>query len=93
MIRPIFSTSYDAILGIQEKAKEKLEVRLYPNPTRDVVNIRIENGLYEGVEVYSIQGLKIIDSPESTVDLTDQPSGVYFFRVKGSPETYKIIKQ
>ena len=93
MIRPIFSTSYDAILGIQEHEKEKLEVRLYPNPTNDMVNIRIENGVYEGVDVYSIQGVKVFDTVETVVDLSNQPNGVYFFRVKGSPETFKIIKQ
>ena len=93
MIRPVFSTGMDAILGIETVAEEPTSVRIYPNPTTSSVNIKVDNGMYEGVEVFNIQGLKVLETKSATVDLGDQPNGVYFFRVQGHPETYKIIKQ
>jgi hypothetical protein len=92
MIRPIFSTALDAELGIEEKRLE-VEAILYPNPTTDEVQIEMTSGNYQGVEVYSIQGLKLFSSNEKTVSLAQQPAGVYFFTLKGSRKVYKIIKQ
>jgi hypothetical protein len=92
MIRPIFSTALDAELGIEEKRPE-VEAILYPNPTTDEVQIEMTRGNYQGVEVYSIQGLKLFASDEKTVSLAQQPAGVYFFTFKGSRKVYKIIKQ
>lgn len=92
MIRPIYSTSMDVELGVEEVESEPI-VHLYPNPTADEVNISIENKLYEGVEVYSIQGTMIYDTYESKISLTNFPGGVYFFKLKGIDNVYKIIKQ
>jgi hypothetical protein len=91
MIRPIYSTSMDVELTLEETNAEPI-VKLYPNPTSDEVNISIENRLYTGVEVYSIQGSLMYETIESKVSLIDFPSGVYFFRVKGIDSVYKIIK-
>ena len=96
MIRPIFSTSFDVVLGLEEKKAEKTKLArtvIYPNPTSNSVSIRMENGVYEGAEVFNIQGVKVLETASSTIDLSNQPNGVYFFRVKGYPETHKVIKQ
>ena len=92
MIRPIFSTSLDPELGIEEESRE-IEAVLYPNPTTDEVTIEMSSGLFEGVEVYSIQGTKILSSDMNVVSLSQYPAGVYFFQIKGSRKVYKIIKQ
>jgi hypothetical protein len=91
MIRPIVSTTSDSSLGIQEINKENTAT-LYPNPTTNTVTIEMENGTYEGVEVYTIQGKQLIDTKEKTVDLQNEPAGIYFFHVKGNQQMYKIIK-
>ena len=96
MIRPIFSTSFDVVLGLEEKKAEKTKLArtvIYPNPTSNSVSIRMENGVNEGAEVFNIQGVKVLETATSTIDLSNQPNGVYFFRVKGYPETHKVIKQ
>ncbi|MDX2360055.1 MAG: T9SS type A sorting domain-containing protein [Crocinitomicaceae bacterium] len=93
MIRPIFSTSLDAFLGVPETISERINVKLYPNPTRGDVNIEVEGGDYQGVEVFNIQGVKVLESLDQKISLLEQPQGVYFFRILGHPETYKIIKQ
>ena len=91
MIRPIYSTAMDVELGIETIGNQPI-VNLYPNPTADEVNIVIENGLFEGVEVYSIQGTLLLQTIESNVSLINFPAGVYFFRLKGIDNVYKIIK-
>lgn len=93
MIHPIYSTEMDAILGVKNKPKKELNVRLYPNPTSGKLTIEVEDDLFTGVEVMSIQGQKIIQSDQSIIDLSEYPNGIYFIKVNGSAKTYKIIKQ
>jgi len=93
MIHPIFSTELDVTLGIKEKPKKELNVRLYPNPTSGRITIEVEDNLFTGVEVFSIHGTKIIESDQSIIDLSDYPSGMYFFKINGTAKTVKIIKQ
>jgi hypothetical protein len=92
MIRPMFSTELDAELGVDEKSKY-IDAILYPNPTTDEITIEMSEGKFEGVDIYSIQGVKIISSDSKVVSLSQYPEGVYFFRIKGSQKVYKIIKQ
>lgn len=92
MIRPIFSTEMDATLGIPTNEVVEPQAKLYPNPTNSMVNIEFENGLYDGVEVYNLQGVLVKKSDEQSVDLSDQPNGVYLFRVNGVNRIFKVVK-
>lgn len=92
MIRPIISSNLDAVLDTEEITATP-DVKLFPNPTQDVVTIRIEGANYSGVEVYSIHGQLIIDTLEESISLADQPDGMYFFRIKGIEQVYKIVKR
>ncbi|MCH2225082.1 MAG: T9SS type A sorting domain-containing protein [Crocinitomicaceae bacterium] len=92
MIRPVFSTGMDVTLGIQETRKIT-KATLYPNPTSSVVNIKMEDGEYNGVEVYNLQGRLIERTQSDFVDLSQRPAGVYIFRINGVNKTYKVIKQ
>lgn len=93
MIRPVFSTSYNVVLGVEDKAKEVFEATIYPNPTNGILNVRLNSGEFNGLEVYSIQGQLIQSSNEPKVDISDAPSGVYFIKLQGATKTYKIVKQ
>jgi hypothetical protein len=91
MMRPVFSTAMDATLSVHETKKNEL-ILLYPNPTSDGVTILNAPKNFEGVYVFNIQGRQILESKETFISLKDQPNGVYFFRISGSNEVYKIIK-
>ena len=93
MIQPIFSTGLDATLGIKETPRKELNIKVFPNPTTGQVKIEVEDNAFTGVEVLSIQGKKIIESDQPIVDLSDFPSGMYFFKINGSEKIIKIIKQ
>lgn len=79
--------------------------KVYPNPTKDVVNIQIDSEIInsiESIKIYSsnsslIQDLGFKDTSKVSVDLTGKPSGVYFVHVHfndGSESlTKKVIKE
>lgn len=91
MIRPIISSAMDAELSTEEIAKRPKAI-LFPNPTNDLVTIEIEDKYYTGVEVYTIQGQLINQTSEKVVSLADQPNGMYFFRILGTDDVFKIVK-
>ena len=93
MIRPIFSTSFDAILGIESKEEAEMSIRLYPNPTANVINIEVHGAEYNGAEVFNIQGGQIMETSNKIVDLSSYPTGIYFVKINRHPQTFKVIKQ
>lgn len=81
------------------------QIILYPNPTKGIINIKIETQLLaktESIKIYSsnsslIKTLKVGNpNQDLKVDFTDMPSGVYFIHIHmndGSKGiTKKIIK-
>ncbi len=92
MIRPIVSTSMDNELGVQEHQHSIASAVIYPNPTSNEISVRVENGLFKGLEIYNLQGKLILSSDVESVQLLDQPAGMYFVRVIGVDGMFKIIK-
>ncbi len=81
--------------GIEDNASL---TRIYPNPTNNI--IQVENNRANGeLLVYNQYGVEILTrrctSTKTTIDLSDRPSGVYFFKlIFGSKvEIRKVIKQ
>ena len=58
-----------------------MQVSVWPNPTTGLVNISSTEPV-KTVEVYNVQGALVKSvSGESTLDLRNQPVGVYMVRV------------
>ena len=78
-----------------QEVSEKQDIKLYPNPTQDIVNIR---SAYEilNVQVVDVQG-KLLTTVFGTnqLDLQALPKGVYIVRVETSEGIFseKIAKQ
>lgn len=93
MIRPIFSTSLDPELGIKEIAIEKPTITIFPNPSNGLFNIQSSNGTIGTVSVYSSMGQLIQQTTESTIDLSNQPEGIYLIKTTSDlSKTYKVVK-
>lgn len=94
MIRPIFSTALDTILGQAEYTSEK-EIILYPNPTSDRVQF-MENDVkatYQFIMHNSV-GQFIESKFASEVELSHLKSGIYFIQFpEVSSKIFKIVKQ
>jgi hypothetical protein len=75
-------------VGIEEVATANSHA-VYPNPNNGLMTI--SNLRDEIVEVFDIQGYKIISQHASTVDIRDFSNGVYFVKIT-SPNYTRIIK-
>lgn len=58
-----------------------LEVSLYPNPVRDILNIEIENDI-QSIEIYNIQGQRVLSSNQNQINVSDLASGMYLVRIQ-----------
>lgn len=76
-------------------------VKLYPNPTKDILNIDFNGKNFKTLEVYSLDGKKIITKDLSAlnatqVDLSKYPAGIYMVTLidsAGKNYPNKIIKK
>ena len=63
-------------------------LKIYPNPSNGVYNLQTnEMNTAKSISIYSILGQKIYDtvisSNETTIDISNQPKGVYLYKVFG----------
>ena len=77
----------------------KLHISVYPNPTRDLVNV-VSNQLIEKVEVINILGQTLISNKftlnEVILNLDNLPTATYVLRVTSENNvinTFKIVKR
>jgi hypothetical protein len=62
-------------------SQNNLEVKLYPNPVRDILNIEIENDI-QSIEIYNIQGQKVLSSNQKQLNVSDLATGMYIVRIQ-----------
>ncbi len=93
MMRPIFSTSGNADLGIVEPAKE-VAWSVFPNPASTVLNLKWDNELpYNGAVIRSVNGQTITELDKNTFQFNVEslPKGMYFVQCVGYPSIVKVI--
>ncbi len=84
--------SFSGVAGLNEN---NVEIILSPNPTSENITF-VSDGSYSGqtYEVYEINGQLImsgeISSTQQTINISNQPTGVYMLRVKD--KVFKIVK-
>ena len=78
---------------------DDLSVNLYPNPMNDVLNIKLSEVVETRVIISDINGKdlqeKLISDIESTIDVSELSSGIYFVKLKNQKgeRTLKLIKE
>lgn len=91
-----FAITVNLFLGLNDL--DMAELKLYPNPTSDVVTISYKD-IIDVIEVYSMIGQKVketkVSSDEITIDLTDLASGTYIIKVivGQNSQLIKVIKK
>ena len=83
-------------LAIQQQEVKANEIKLYPNPVKDYLNIDSKDKI-ETIKIYNTVG-QLISQPKITnnkVSLSNLSSGVYHVNVttKNGTKSYKIIKK
>ncbi|WP_160136765.1 T9SS type A sorting domain-containing protein [Chryseobacterium sp. c4a] len=84
-------------LGTSETAKDKNEIKIYPNPFADVLNISKVDQV-KSIVVLDISGrvVKTIETPSSVLHLGDLKQGMYLIMLNmkdGTKQTMKAIKK
>jgi hypothetical protein len=82
-------------LSTSEVYQNNLEVTLHPNPVSDVLNIETALEI-QSVEIYTIQGQKVVSSTEKQINVSHLASGIYLVKTQDSNNkisTNKIIIQ
>ena len=75
-------------------SQNNLEVGLYPNPVNDILNIDTKEEILS-VEVFALQGQKVLSSKENKINVSELPAGIYLVRIQdvnNNIATKKIIK-
>jgi hypothetical protein len=75
--------------------QNSLEVSLYPNPAKDMLNIETTSSI-KSVEIYNIQGQKVKSSNQKQINISDLTSGVYMVRIQdleNSVSAKKFMKE
>jgi hypothetical protein len=80
-------------LGVDDFVK--LQMSVYPNPTRDPVNV-VSNQIIEKVEVINLLGQTLISKKstlnEVSINLDNLPTATYILRVTSDNKTINIFK-
>lgn len=78
------------------ESSPKKEIRIYPNPTSDIINISTVSGFDYGY-LTDVCGHKLTDiySPNQQINIRSYHAGIYFLKLfkDGSSFCFKIVKQ
>jgi hypothetical protein len=62
-------------------SQNNLEVKLYPNPANDVLNIETTLDL-KSIEFFNIQGRKVLESNQKQINVSNLASGIYLVKIQ-----------
>lgn len=88
-------------VGLTESSLEKYSISIYPNPTNDRFNIRLDHPIDElKASVIDAQGRHVLQTSTNktnhlTIDLSDQPAGVYLLQLitENGVSSHKVVKR
>jgi len=92
-----FSEDCVEFLTISENVIAK-NIAIYPNPTNDFLNIKLDETTIENVKIYDIKGALLYENNnninEININLSDFTAGIYFLKINYpyGETTHKIIK-
>ncbi|WP_452229835.1 MULTISPECIES: LamG-like jellyroll fold domain-containing protein [unclassified Lacinutrix] len=86
---------YNSTLGVNDFQFAKNEIKLYPNPTTSVLNIKMKANLKQAT-VYSVLGAKVLNTTSKSLNTANLKSGLYLITIEdeaGNVSTKRFIKQ
>ncbi len=84
MMRPVFGKELP--LSINSKKTRSSEVKIYPNPANDIINIEIENNIQNGeILIYNSIGHLVnridLTNNHKSINLSNFNNGLYFIKI------------
>ena len=96
-IGSIFMTNQENSLSIKDNNISSLNIKTYPNPVKDILNIKIDNHQIKEIEIYNLFGKKVFSKKGKidTVNISQLVTGIYLLQLKLETKTItrKIIKR
>ncbi|MEX0811149.1 MAG: T9SS type A sorting domain-containing protein [Chitinophagales bacterium] len=85
------------ITGINEKYS-KIELKVYPNPTQNILNIETssQNHQINNIQIIDINGRNVVHANQSPINTSELTQGIYFYQVEmrsGELVRGKFVKQ
>jgi hypothetical protein len=70
-------------------------MNVYPNPTKSRVELNLPSQTILDIQVYDRKGLLVRVTSDRVLDISDEPSGLYFIRVQTANGFHngKLIKR
>jgi hypothetical protein len=87
------------ITSVDEIAKEKPLIQLFPNPIKDNIQIEVNHTEKMTLRIYSVDGRQVLANKvfnqQTTINLSELPKGVYFmeFQSRSNRTIKKVIKE
>jgi len=82
-------------LATNENNLSKSDVKIYPNPAKDFINITSKQQI-NSIEILEQSGKRISESKDLKINVSQLPKGVYILKIKfsnGSSSIQKLMKQ
>ena len=83
-------------LSLKEPLNSLDKVSIYPNPTSDVLNFKVDNQQIKEVKIYNLMGKEVFKTFEKeNINISQLSSGMYLVHIKTETNTFtkKIIKK
>ena len=85
------------LTGIKEKTNFQCDVTVYPNPTRNLLNVNVDKKMLSSISIVNLAGKAILNSASTNIiDVSMLDAGIYFIQLydkNGLVHTKKFIKQ
>ena len=91
-----YSTGFNVIVDVVENNMEN-EIQIYPNPSKDIINIKIPSDSDCFVNIYNDMGQMLISemiTGQSSITVSHLPRGIYVINLNydDKNKNYKLIK-
>jgi hypothetical protein len=93
-----FQQSKQTITSIQELQLNSLEISAYPNPTQDIVTLKVKTELAKECkfQLYDLNGKILaeqkIAGKETKISFNNRPSGTYIIKLINKDQVQKVLK-
>ncbi|WP_054509164.1 T9SS type A sorting domain-containing protein [Chryseobacterium sp. ERMR1:04] len=88
--------AYNCQLSVDDISKKEL-IAIYPNPVSDILNISMKINKEEKVEIYNMEGRKVLETTinngKNTINVSHLQTGNYILSSKGLGLSTKFIKK
>ena len=79
------------VLGLDNYNQTDFKVSLYPNPVNNILNIDIVSEI-QSVEIFTIQGQKVLSSKQNQINVENLPSGIYTVKITDNNDKVAVKK-